>query len=151
MHHASRSKSILELGILRIVGQFRLFFRIQVIQIAEKLVESMHGRQEFIAISEVVLAKLAGSVAERLEQFSDSRVFALQSHCGAWHSNLRQARAQWVLTSNEGCASSGATLLSIKVGEGDAFGGDAVDVRRPVAHHAPAEVADVPSADVIAP
>src|SRR6185312_2440506 len=45
----------------------------------------------------------------------------------------------------------GATLLAVIVGERHAFVGDAVDVRRPVAHHAPAEVADVPGADVIAP
>ena len=52
---------------------------------------------------------------------------------------------------DEGGASGGATLLAVVVGERDAFFGDAVDIRGGVAHHASAEVTDVPSADVIAP
>ncbi len=79
MQHASGSKGCLELRILGIVGEFRLFFRVQVIEIAEELVKSMHGRQEFIAIAEMVLAELAGGVAERLEQFGDGRIFRLKS------------------------------------------------------------------------
>ena len=99
----------------------------------------------------MVLAELTGGIAERLEQFGDGRVFRLKSDSGAGHSDFGQAGAERVLAADEGCASGGAALLAVVVGEGDAFVGDAVDVRRPVAHHASAEVTDVPDADVIAP
>ena len=105
----------------------------------------------FIAIAEMVFAELAGGVAERLEQFSDGRVFRLKSDGSAGHSYFGQTGAQRVLAADEGCTSSGAALLPVVVGEGDAFLGDAVDVRGPITHHAPAEVTDVPDADVIAP
>ena len=57
---------LLELRILGIVRQFRFFFRVQVIEIAEEFVETVHGRQVFIPIAEMVLAELPGGVAQRL-------------------------------------------------------------------------------------
>jgi hypothetical protein len=48
-----------------------------VIEITVELFEAMHGRQIFVAIAEVVLAELAGGVAERLQHFSYGRVFRL--------------------------------------------------------------------------
>jgi hypothetical protein len=44
-----------------------------------------------------------------------------------------------------------AALLPIVVGEGHSFMGDAVDVRRPVAHLAAAVEADVPPAYIVSP
>jgi hypothetical protein len=41
--------------------------------------------------------------------------------------------------------------LAIPVGEQRAFIGDAIDVRRPVTHHAPVVGADIELANVIAP
>src|SRR5439155_20751871 len=72
-------------------------------------------------------------------------------HACARHSDLRQAGANRVLTANEAGTSGRAALLGIIIGEGHAFFGDSVDVGRAIAHHAPAEVADVPDSDVIAP
>ena len=111
----------------------------------------MHGRQEFVAVAQMVLAELAGGVAQRLEQFGDCRVFFLQADGRARHADLGQTRADRVLAGDEARAAGGATLLGIVVGEGDPFLRDAVDVRRVVAHHAAAEVADVPYPDVVAP
>jgi len=99
----------------------------------------------------VVLAELAGGVAKRLEQLSDGGIFLLQAHGGAGHADLGEARADRVLPRDETGAASGAALLGIVVGEGDAFLGDAVDVGRLVAHQAHAEMADVGDADIIAP
>ena len=79
VEHAARSKLLLEFRILGIVRQFRLFLGVEVIEIAEEFVEPVHGRQKFIAIAEMVLAELAGGVAERLQQFGDGRVFRVQS------------------------------------------------------------------------
>ena len=41
----------------------RVFHRVQMIEVAEKLVEPMEGGQEFILVAQVVLAELAGGVA----------------------------------------------------------------------------------------
>ena len=57
-----------ELGVLRIVGVLGLILGVEVIKIAEELVETVHGRQELIAIAEMVLAELSSRVAEGLEQ-----------------------------------------------------------------------------------
>ena len=65
--------------ILRVVGQLRLFLGVQVVEVAEELVEAVHRRQVLVAIAEVVLAELAGGVAERLEQLGDRRVLGLQA------------------------------------------------------------------------
>jgi hypothetical protein len=49
----------------------RVFHRVQVIEVAEELVEAVDGRQELIEIAEVVLAELAGGVALRFERGGD--------------------------------------------------------------------------------
>ena len=42
-----------------VICLFRFFFDVQVIEIAEELVETMYGRKELVAIAKVVLAELA--------------------------------------------------------------------------------------------
>ena len=96
VHHAARAELRAERRVLRIVRQFRLFLGVQVIEIAVELVEAVHGRQEFVAVAEVVLAELAGRIAERLEQLGDRRVFLLQPERGARQADLGQAGAQAV-------------------------------------------------------
>ncbi len=44
-----------------IVELFRLLLRVEVVEIAEPLVEAMHGRQELVAVAQVVLAELRRS------------------------------------------------------------------------------------------
>ena len=151
MQHAARTELLLERGILGIVGQLRLFFGVQVIEIAEELVEAMHRRQVFIAVAEVVLAELAGGVAERLEHLGDRRVFRLEADRRARHPDLGEACADRVLARDETRAAGRAALLAVEVGEGHAFLRDAIDVRRAIPHHATTEVADVPDADVVTP
>ena len=112
MQHAARSELLLERRILGIVGQLRFFLGIQVIEIAEELVEAVHGRQIFIAVAEVVLAELAGGVAERLQQLGDGRVFLLQADGGAGHADLGQAGADRILAGDEAGAAGGAALLA---------------------------------------
>ena len=53
---------------------FRLVLGVQMIEVAEELVEAVHGRQELVAIAEMVLAELSGRVALRLEQLGNGRV-----------------------------------------------------------------------------
>ena len=98
----------------------------------------------------MVLAELADRVAVRLEQFGHGRILGAQTDVGSGHPDLGEAGTDRILARDERGSSRSAALLSIVVGEGDAFVGDAVDVRRAVAHLSAAVVADVPPADVVA-
>src|SRR5271166_2473697 len=99
----------------------------------------------------MVLAELAGGVAQRLEHLGDGRVFLLQADGGAGQADLGEAGADWVLPRDEASAAGGAALLGIVVGEEGALVRHAVDVGGPVPHHAVAEFANIPNADVVAP
>ena len=57
--------------------------------------------------------------------------------------------AERALTGNERRASGGAGLLAIVIRKNGTFVGNAVDVRRVVAHHAAIVGGDIPVADVI--
>ena len=151
MQDAARPEGGLELGILGIIGQLRLFLGVEVIEVAEELIEAVHRGQIFVAIAQVVLAELAGGVAERLEQLGDGGVFLLQADGGARHADLGEAGADRVLAGDETGAARRAALLGVIVGEGHALMADAVDVLGGVAHHAKTVAADVPVADIVAP
>ena len=151
VEHSPGTELLLEGRILGIVGQFRFLFRVQVIEVAEELVEPVHRRQVFVTIAEVVLAELAGGITERLQHFGDGRVFLLKADLGTRHPHLRQARADRILAGDEAGAPGRAALLGVVIGEGHALFGNTVDVGRAIAHHAAAEVADVPDADVVSP
>ena len=81
------------------------------IEVAEKLVETVHRRQVFVPITEMVLAKLAGGVAERLQHFGDGRVFLMEADGGTGHADLGQPRADRILAGDEAGAAGGAALL----------------------------------------
>ena len=63
-----------ERRVFRIVRQLRLLLGVQVVEVAVELIEAVDRRQELVAVAEMVLAELAGRVAERLQQFGDGRV-----------------------------------------------------------------------------
>ena len=54
-----------ERGVLRIVLVLRLLLGIQMVEIAEELVEAVHRRQELVLVAEMVLAELPGGIALR--------------------------------------------------------------------------------------
>ena len=87
----------LELRVLRVVGILGLFLGVEVIEVAEELIEAMHRRQVLVAIAEMVLAELAGRVTEALEHLRDGHVFGLDAQGGARHADLGQARADRLL------------------------------------------------------
>ena len=129
VEHAARPELLLELGVLRIVRILRLLLGVQVVEVAEELVEAVRGRQELVAVAEVVLAELAGDVAERLQHVGDGRVFGLQPEVGAGQPDLGEAGADRRLAGDERRAAGRAALLPVPVGEVAALLGDAVDVR----------------------
>ncbi len=151
IQHAARSVLGAELGVLRIVGQLRLLFRVEVIQVAVEFVEAVHRRQEFVAVAEVVLADLRGGVSALFEQRGDRGVFLLQSERRAGQADFGQSGPQAMLPGDEGGPARRATLLGVVVGEDHALLCKTVDVRRPVAHQTHRIGADVRLADVVTP
>src|SRR5579871_2728985 len=66
MQDAARSEFFLEFRVLRVVGVFWLLLGVQMVEVAEELIEAVDGRQELVAVAEMVLAELAGGVTEWL-------------------------------------------------------------------------------------
>ena len=149
MQHAAGAVFLEELRILRIVHLLEFLLGVEVIEIAEELVESVHGGQVLVAVAEVVLAELSGGVAEGLEHFRQRRRFRLQAERCAGPADRGHAAADGILSGDECGASGGAGRLGVMVGEHDALAGDTVDVRRPVAHGAVAIGADILPTDII--
>ena len=117
--HAARAE-LGEVGrVLRIVRQFRLFLGIEMIEVAEELVEAVHGRQRLVAVADMVLAELPGGVAEVLQQAADRRVQLAHAHRRAGKADLGQAGADAVLPGEERRAARGAGLLAVVVQELD--------------------------------
>ena len=136
LQHAARAELREVCRILRIVGKLRLLLGVEVVEVAEELVEAVDGGQRLVAVADVVLAELAGGVAEALHHPADRGVELAHPHRRAREADLGQAGAQAVLAGQEGGAAGGAALLAVVVEEADALLADAVDVGRGVAHHA---------------
>ena len=77
VNHTAGSETLAKLGVLGVKVSLGLFFCIQVVEITEKFVEPMVRREEFILVAQMVLAKLSGSEAQRLEPLCDRGVFWL--------------------------------------------------------------------------
>jgi hypothetical protein len=149
-HAAWRIVVDIVLVVLRPVRAFGLFLGVEVIKIAEELVEAVHGRQVFIAVAEVVLAELPGCVAQGLKRLSNRDVARLKADRRAGNADLREARALGRLSGDEGRPARRAAVLRVIVGEHHALMGDAVDVRRLVADQPKRIGADVRLPDVVA-
>ena len=150
LEHAARTEALLELRVFWIVDVLRLLFGIEVIEIAEELIEAMHGRQVLVAVAEVVLAVLERHVAVVLQQVGNGRVFFLKTERRARQADLEQSGTERRLAGDERGAPGSAGLLAVVVGEKCAFARDPIDVGRFVAHHALVVGADVPVADIVA-
>ena len=151
MDDAAGAETLAKGRVLRVVGVLGLFFSVQVIEVAEELVEAVVGGQELVLVAQVVLAELAGDVPQWLEQFGDSGVLGAKACVGAGHAHFGEPGADGVLTRDESRPTRGAALLAVVVAEREPFLGHSVDVGGPVAHLAAVVVADVPPADVVSP
>ena len=58
VHDPARAELLPERGRLRVVGILRLFLGVEVIEVAEELVETVDGREELVQVAQVVLAEL---------------------------------------------------------------------------------------------
>ena len=66
--HVARAELRPELRLLADSLGVRALPRVEVVEVAEELVEAVDGRQELIPVAQVVLAELAGGIALRFEQ-----------------------------------------------------------------------------------
>src|SRR5262249_19088063 len=108
-------------------------------------------RQVFVTVAEVILSELAGRITLVLQQLGDRGIFRFEANRCGRHADLREAGAESALTGDEGRAPGRARLLAIRVRELHSLPGEAIDVRRAVAHHTVAVAAEVGDADVVAP
>ena len=92
---------LLELRVLRVVVGLGLLLGVEVVEVAEELVEAVHRRQVLVAVAEVVLAELAGDVALRLEQVGDGRRPVGNAVRRTRHADGQQAGAERVLAEDE--------------------------------------------------
>src|SRR3984885_7063314 len=145
--HVARTDSVQQL--LRIAGMRWILHRVEVIQIAEELVEAVHRRQKFVFVAKMVLAELAGGVAHSFQ--SSGNGYRLRGYAGgrAGLANRCHAGADRQFAGDEVGAARRAARLGVIVGEQHALGGELVEVRRPAGHHAPVVGPDIPDADVV--
>ena len=132
MDHVARADYVQQ--ILRVVGVRRVFHRVEVIEVAEKLVKAMDGGQIFVAVAEVVLAELAGGVALRFERGGNGAGFRRQTDFGTRLTDRGQAGADGQFAGDEVGAPRRATRFRVVVGEEHAFLGELVEIRRPARH-----------------
>jgi hypothetical protein len=140
-----------EVFLRRIVVHLRLFFGVQVIEVAEELVEAVIRREHVVEIAEVVLAELAGGVALVLQERGDGDELLAHADRRAGDADLRQAGPVHALASDERGAPRRAALFTVAVGEHHPFLREAIDVGRLIAHQAVRVATQVRNADVIPP
>jgi hypothetical protein len=119
MDHAARGEPLVEARELsgrRPVRQLRLLLGVQVVQVAEELIEPMGRRQVLVQVTQMVLAELPRSLQERIQKLGDGRVPGLQSDIDSWHTYLAQSGAVYALPGDEGGAASRAALLPVGIG-----------------------------------
>ena len=69
--HAARPELLQVFRILRIIGQLRLLLGVEVIEVAEELVEAIDCRQALVPVADMVLAELSSGIAKVLHDPAD--------------------------------------------------------------------------------
>ena len=88
LQNAARSKFLFKIGILRIVRILGLLFGVEVIEVAEELIETMDGRQEFVTVAKMVFAKLSGGVSQAISRHQPRKDLPLGDRFGSRQSNF---------------------------------------------------------------
>src|SRR5580693_1574918 len=92
--HATGTKvlpEVWELRFGRVISQFRLLLCVQMVEVAEELVEPVHRRQVLVPVAEVVLPELAGSVSQRLQKLGYRRILSAHALLSARQPNLTES------------------------------------------------------------
>ena len=131
------------------VREAHALHRIEVIQVAPEFLEAVRGRQRVGVVAEMVLAELAGVVAEIEQEFGERRSAGPQIGRAAGQLRGDHAGAQRIHAGEEGIAPGRAALLGVIVHEDCAFVADAIDVRRLADHQAAVVDARLHPADIV--
>ena len=132
------------------VGEAHPLHRVEVIEIAPEFVEAVRGRQSIRVVTEVVLAELAGVVAEIAQEPCERRSAGPQIGWAARELRRDHAGAQRMHAGEEGIAPRRAALLGIVGHEDRTFIADAIDVGRFSHREAAVVDARLHKADVVA-
>jgi hypothetical protein len=136
--------------ILRVVEPVGVGHRVEVVEVAEELVEAVQGRQVFVEVAEMVLAELAGRVAERFQHGGKRARLGRHADIRTRLAHRGEAGPQGKLAGDEVRAPRGAACLGVVVGEAHALGGEPIKVRRLARHDSLVIGADVEPTDVVA-
>ncbi|MNV50942.1 hypothetical protein D3C71_1429730 [compost metagenome] len=139
------------LGEVLVVALLVLLRHVQVIEVAEELVEAMIGRQVLVAVAQMALSEVPGTVPGVLQHFGQARRGRLQTQRIARLAHGDHARTDRILAGDESRASCGTGLLRVVVGEAYALVADGIDVGRGVAHRPHPVGTHILPPDVIAP
>ena len=149
LDHAARPERFTEGRIFRVIRVFRLFFSVQVIQVAEELIKPVRGWQELIAVAEVVFTKLTRGITQLLKRAGNRNIFFLQALRRTRHTDFTHPGTEWHLTRNESGTAGSRTLLGVVGGKFRPLSRDAVDVRGFIPHGALVIGTQVPVTNVI--
>lgn len=149
LKHPARTIPLIEPGVLGPIAQFGFLLGIEMIEIAVEDIETMHGRQVLIPVTQVILAKLPRAVAQRLENFRQRGVTRVETNWGSGHAHGRQAGADGPLPRDECGSARRAGWFRVMIGEQHPLAGQPVNLRCWYAHEAMAVGGDVPVPHVI--
>jgi hypothetical protein len=110
----------------------------------------MNAGQEFVQVTKMVLAELAGGVANRLQNRGNGYRLSGQADFRSCLAYRGHAGADRQFAGDEVRTARRATRLGVIVGKQHALLGEFVEVRRPAGHQAAVVGPDVPHADVVA-
>jgi hypothetical protein len=133
-------------GILGLLG---LLLGVQVVQVAVELVEAMHGREELVAVAQMVLPNLGGHVTLRFEQVGQGRILGLNALQSAGHPHRGQAGAHRELPGDERRPPRRAARLGVRIGKQDTLSGKPVDIGRLSAHESTVVGAHIEPTDIV--
>ena len=146
---ARRSDALLGRGLVD-VGEAHLLHGVEVIEVAPVFLEAVCRRQRRRVVAQVVLAELAGGVAEIEQELGERRGAGSQIGRAAGQLRRDHAGTQRIHAGEEGIAPGRAALHGDIVHEHCAFLPDAVDVGRFPDHQAAMVDARLHPADVVA-
>ena len=104
VEHAAGAEALPELResvLARVVGILGVLLGVEVVEVAEELVEAVRRGQVRVEVSEVVLAELAGGVAVVFQQVGDRRILGLQPDRRSRDADLAQPGAEHALAGDE--------------------------------------------------
>ena len=120
------------------------------IQVAPEFLEAVRGRQRVGVVAQVVLAELAGVVAEIEQELGKRRRPGPQVGWAAGNFRQDHANADRLHAGDEGRPPRRAALLGVIVREHRAFVADAIDVGRFADHQTTVVDARLHPADIVA-